>query len=127
MHKNITIQSENLFLSSSVNGVNISANTDFNIYSGKSMVFTTGQLGSVNLQNNFTVQSQNIVLGYPKDSTVKLESSVKSDQLINILSQMLSIMNDIVTNPTEVECIRGEITELSKQLNKIKSETTKLY
>ena len=40
---------------------------------------------------------------------------------------MLSIMNDIVNNPTEIQTISGEITELSKQLNKIKSETTKLY
>jgi hypothetical protein len=36
-------------------------------------------------------------------------------------------MTDMVNNPTEAETIVGEITQLSKQLNKIKSETTKLY
>jgi hypothetical protein len=39
-----------------------------------------------------------------------------------ILQQMLSIMNDIATNPEEVKCITGEIEQLQKQLYKIKSE-----
>ena len=127
MNKNITIQSENILVSSSVNGISMSANTNVNVYSGDSIIFTTGPYGSVNPRNNFSVQSQNIILGYPKDPTITLESSVKSDQLINVLDQMLSIMNDMITNPTEVETIVGEITQLSKQLNKIKSETTRLY
>jgi hypothetical protein len=105
----------------------MSANTDVNVYSGKGMVFTTGVYGSVDPQNKFNVESQNIILGYQKDPTVTLESSVKADQLIDVLNQMLSIMTDIVNNPTEIETINGEITQLSKQLNKIKSETTKLY
>jgi len=127
MNKNITIQSEDIFISSSLNGISMSANTDVNVYSGKGMVFTTGVYGSIDPQNKVTIESQNIILGYQKDPTVTLESSVKSDQLIDVLNQMLSIMTDMVNNPSEIETITGEITQLSKQLNKIKSETTKLY
>ena len=127
MDKNINIQSEDIFISSSLNGISMSANTDVNVYSGKGMIFTTGVYGSVDPQNKFNIESQNIILGYQKDPTITLESSVKADQLINVLEQILSIMTDMVNNPTEAETIVGEITQLSKQLNKIKSETTKLY
>ena len=124
---NIQIKSENVYISSSLNSISMSANTDLVVYTGEGVVFSTGVNGSIDPKNNFIVNSQNIVLGYAKNSTITEESVVKSDQLIKVLSDMLSIMNDIVNNPSEVKAITGEIENLSKQLDKIKSITTKTY
>jgi hypothetical protein len=127
MSENITIQSRELYLSSSVNSISMSANTDLVVYTGEGIVFSTGNYGSVDPKNSFIINSQNIVLGYPKNPTITEESVVKSDQLINVLQQILSIMNDITNNPSETKSITGEIENLSKQLDKIKSLTTKTY
>ena len=126
-NQNILIKSQTIALSSSIADVTVSANKDMTVYVGEKVVFTTGQYGSINPENNFTVQSPNIILGYEKDPTMKVESVVKGDQLINVLNTMLTIMRDIVEQPEEKVCILGEIEQLSKQLNKIKSEITKTY
>ena len=125
MNQQIQIQSNYVFLSSSVDNVDISSNKDINNYAAGSITHQTGDPN--NKLNTYTINSQNITLGLQSNPTVTLESVVKSDQLINVLNQMLSIMNDIINNPSEVNCITEEITLLSQQLNKIKSQTTKTY
>ena len=40
---------------------------------------------------------------------------------------MLSIMNDIVNNPSETQAISGDILQVSASLNNIKSTITKTY
>ena len=124
---NIQIKSENVYISSSLNSISMSANTDLVVYTGEGVVFSTGVEGSIDPKNNFIVNSQNIVLGYAKNSTITEESVVKSDQLIKVLSDMLSIMNDIVNNPSETQAISGDILQISASLNNIKSITTKTY
>lgn len=126
-HQNIVIQSSELYLSSSINSISMSANTDLVVYTGEGVVFSTGVEGSIDPKNNFIVNSQNIVLGYAKNTTITEESVVKSDQLIKVLSNMLSIMNDIVNNPSETQAISGDILQISASLNNIKSITTKTY
>ena len=125
MNQQIQIQSNYVFLSSSVDNVDISSNKDINNYAAGSITHQTGDPN--NKLNTYTINSQNIILGLQANPTVTLESVVKSDQLINVLNQMLSIMNDIINNPSEVNCITEEITLLSQQLSKIKSQTTKTY
>lgn len=127
MGNNIQITSEDLYLSSSLNSISMSANQDLTVYTGKGVIYTTGPYGSVDPNNSFIVKSQNIILGYPKDITQTQEAAVKSDQLINVLNKMLNLMNDIVNNPQEKTTITGQIKQLQKQLDKIKSTTTKLY
>jgi len=124
---NIQIKSENVYISSSLNSISMSANTDLVVYTGEGVVFSTGVEGSIDPKNNFIVNSQNIVLGYAKNTTITEESVVKSDQLIKVLSDMLSIMNDIVNNPSETQAISGDILQISASLNNIKSITTKTY
>ena len=124
---NIQIKSENVYISSSLNSISMSANTDLVVYTGEGVVFSTGVEGSIDPKNNFIVNSQNIVLGYAKNTTITEESVVKSDQLIKVLSNMLSIMNDIVNNPSETKAISGDILQISASLNNIKSITTKTY
>jgi len=124
---NIQIKSENVYISSSLNSISMSANTDLVVYTGEGVVFSTGVNGSIDPKNNFIVNSQNIVLGYAKNTTITEESVVKSDQLIKVLSNMLSIMNDIVNNPSETQAISGDILQVSASLNNIKSITTKTY
>ena len=124
---NIQIKSENVYISSSLNSISMSANTDLVVYTGEGVVFSTGVNGSIDPKNNFIVNSQNIVLGYAKNSTITEESVVKSDQLIKVLSDMLSIMNDIVNNPSETQAISGDILQISASLNNIKSTITKTY
>jgi|688.fasta_scaffold466056_2 hypothetical protein len=124
---NIQIKSENVYISSSLNSISMSANTDLVVYTGEGVVFSTGVEGSIDPKNNFIVNSQNIVLGYAKNTTITEESVVKSDQLIKVLSNMLSIMNDIVNNPSETQAISGDILQISASLNNIKSITTKTY
>ena len=121
----INIKSDYVFLSSSIDDIGILSGKNINNYAAGSITHQTGD--PTNLNNTYTVNSRNIILGLQPDQTVKLEPVVKSDQLIIILQQMLSIMNDITNNPDEVKCITGEITELSKQLDKIKSIITKTY
>lgn len=121
----INIKSDYVFLSSSIDDIGILSGKNINIYAAGSITHQTGD--PTNLNNTYTVNSRNIILGLQPDQTIKLESVVKSDQLIIVLQQILSIMNDITNNPDEVKCITGEITELSKQLDKIKSITTKTY
>jgi len=125
MNHQIQIQSDYVFLSSSVDNVDISSNKDINNYAAGSITHQTGDPN--NKLNTYTINSQNITLGLQANPTVTLESVVKSDQLINVLNQMLSIMSDIINNPSEVNCITEEITLLSQQLSKIKSQTTKTY
>lgn len=124
---NIQIKSENVYISSSLNSISMSANTDLVVYTGEGVVFSTGVEGSIDPKNNFIVNSQNITLGYAKNTTITEESVVKSDQLIKVLSNMLSIMNDIVNNPSETQAISGDILQISASLNNIKSITTKTY
>ena len=124
---NIQIKSENVYISSSLNSISMSANTDLVVYTGEGVVFSTGVEGSIDPKNNFIVNSQNIVLGYAKNTTITEESVVKSDQLIKVLSNMLSIMNDIVNNPSETQAISGDILQISASLNNIKSTITKTY
>ena len=124
---NIQIKSENVYISSSLNSISMSANTDLVVYTGEGVVFSTGVEGSIDPKNNFIVNSQNIILGYAKNTTITEESVVKSDQLIKVLSNMLSIMNDIVNNPSETQAISGDILQISASLNNIKSITTKTY
>jgi hypothetical protein len=124
---NIQIKSENVYISSSLNSISMSANTDLVVYTGEGVVFSTGVEGSIDPKNNFIVNSQNIVLGYAKNTTITEESVVKSDQLIKVLSNVLSIMNDIVNNPSETQAISGDILQISASLNNIKSITTKTY
>jgi len=126
-HQNIVIQSSELYLSSSINSISMSANTDLVVYTGEGVVFSTGVNGSIDPKNNFIINSQNIILGYAKNPTITEESVVKSDQLIKVLSDMLSIMNDIVNNPSETQAISGDILQISASLNNIKSITTKTY
>ena len=126
-NQNIVIQSSELYLSSSINSISMSANTDLVVYTGEGVVFSTGVNGSIDPKNNFIINSQNIVLGYAKNPTITEESVVKSDQLIKVLSNMLSIMNDIVNNPSETQAISGDILQVSASLNNIKSITTKTY
>ena len=124
---NIQIKSENVYISSSLNSISMSANTDLVVYTGEGVVFSTGVDGSIDPKNSFIVNSQNIVLGYAKNTTITEESVVKSDQLIKVLSNMLSIMNDIVNNPSETQAISGDILQISASLNNIKSTITKTY
>ena len=124
---NIQIKSENVYISSSLNSISMSANTDLVVYTGEGVVFSTGVNGSIDPKNNFIINSQNIILGYAKNPTITEESVVKSDQLIKVLSNMLSIMNDIVNNPSETQAISGDILQISASLNNIKSITTKTY
>lgn len=126
-NQNIIIQSSELYLSSSINSISMSANTDLVVYTGEGVVFSTGINGSIDPKNNFIINSQNIILGYAKNPTITEESVVKSDQLIKVLSDMLSIMNDIVNNPSETQAISGDILQVSASLNNIKSITTKTY
>ena len=126
-HQNIVIQSSELYLSSSINSISMSANTDLVVYTGEGVVFSTGVDGSIDPKNSFIVNSQNITLGYAKNTTITEEPVVKSDQLIKVLSNMLSIMNDIVNNPSETQAISGDILQISASLNNIKSITTKTY
>ena len=126
-NQNIVIQSSELYLSSSINSISMSANTDLVVYTGEGVVFSTGIDGSIDPKNNFIINSQNVVLGYAKNTTITEESVVKSDQLIKVLSNMLSIMNDIVNNPSETQAISGDILQVSASLNNIKSITTKTY
>ena len=125
MNHQIQIQSDYVFISSSVDNVDISSNKDINNYAAGSITHQTGDPN--NKLNTYTINSQNIILGLQANPTVTLESVVKSDQLINVLNQMLSIMSDMTTNPSEVSCIIGEIGLLQTQLSKIKSQTTKTY
>ena len=126
-HQNIVIQSSELYLSSSINSISMSANTDLVVYTGEGVGFSTGVDGRIDPKNSFIVNSQTITLGYAKNTTITEEPVVKSDQLIKVLSNMLSIMNDIVNNPSETQAISGDILQISASLNNIKSITTKTY
>jgi hypothetical protein len=121
----VRIHSEYIFISSSVDNIDIQSNKDINTYAGGSMVYQTGD--PTNLTNTYIVNSQNIILGFKNNSIVNLEAVPKSDQLIKVLSDMLSIMNDIINNPSEIQAISGEIVQVSASLNNIKSTITKTY
>jgi hypothetical protein len=121
----VRVHSEYVFISSSVDNIDIQSNKDINTYAGGSMVYQTGD--PTNLTNTYIVNSQNIVLGLKNNPIVNLEAVPKSDQLIKVLSDMLSIMNDIVNNPSETIAISGDILQVSASLNNIKSTITKTY
>jgi hypothetical protein len=121
----VRVHSEYVFISSSVDNIDIQSNKDINTYTGGSMVYQTGD--PTNLTNTYIINSQNIILGFKNNSIVNLEAVPKSDQLIKVLSNMLSIMNDIVNNPSEIQAISGEILQVSASLNNIKSTITKTY
>lgn len=125
MKQQLNISSEYVFISSSVDNIDIQSNKDINTYAGGSMVYQTGD--PTNLTNTYIVNSQNIILGFKNNSIVNLEAVPKSDQLIKVLSDMLSIMNDIINNPSEIQAISGEILQVSASLNNIKSTITKTY
>jgi hypothetical protein len=121
----VRVHSEYIFISSSVDNIDIQSNKDINIYAGGSMVYQTGD--PTNLTNTYIINSQNIILGLQSNPILNLEAVPKSDQLIKVLSDMLSIMNDIINNPSEIQAISGEILQVSASLNNIKSTITKTY
>ena len=125
MKQQLNISSEYIFISSSVDNIDIQSNKDINIYAGGSMVYQTGD--PTNLTNTYIINSQNIILGLQSNPILNLEAVPKSDQLIKVLSDMLSIMNDIINNPSEIQAISGEILQVSASLNNIKSTITKTY
>lgn len=127
MDHNISIASELVYVSSSTNDVIIQSAKNTNMSTAGSYTIKVGPDGSKDPANVYIVNSPNIVLGYQLDPTINFEPVVKSDQLINVLQQMLNIMIDITNNPDEKETIVGEINLLSSQLNKIKSTITKTY
>jgi CII-binding regulator of phage lambda lysogenization HflD len=121
----VRVHSEYVFISSSVDNIDIQSNKDINTYAGGSMVYQTGD--PTNKTNIYTINSQNIILGLQSNPILNLEAVPKSDQLIKVLSNMLSIMNDIVNNPSETKAISGDILQISASLNNIKSTITKTY
>lgn len=121
----INVKSDYVFISSSVDDVNIMAGKNINNYSAGSITHQTGD--PTNKINVYTINSQNIILGFQNNPIVNLEAVPKSDQLIKVLSDMLSIMNDIVNNPSETKAISGDILQVSSSLNNIKSTITKTY
>ena len=125
MKQQLNISSEYFFISSSVDNIDIQSNKDINTYAGGSMVYQTGD--PTNKTNIYTINSQNIILGLQSNPILNLEAVPKSDQLIKVLSDMLSIMNDIVNNPSETQAISGDILQISASLNNIKSTITKTY
>ena len=126
MPNNIAIFSEYLYLSSSVSGTFIQSADYISMDSAGSFTINVGPKTKES-EKIYILNSPNIVLGYEKDPTYTLESVVKSDQLIDVLQQMLSIMNDITNNSNEKKYITDEISLLSTQLDKIKSKITKTY
>jgi hypothetical protein len=122
----INLKSDYIFISSSVDNIDIQSNKDINTYAGGSMVYQTGD--PKNKENSYIINSQNIILGIQPNNTIKLEAVPKSDELIKILSEMLDIMTLIVTTPDEAEAaLVGDITSLKTKLINIKSKTTKTY
>jgi CII-binding regulator of phage lambda lysogenization HflD len=125
MKQQLNISSEYVFISSSVDNIDIQSNKDINTYAGGSIIYQTGD--PTNKTNIYTINSQNIILGLQSNPILNLEAVPKSDQLIKVLSDMLSIMNDIINNPSEIQAISGEILQVSASLNNIKSTITKTY
>ena len=121
----INLKSDYVFISSSTDDVNIMSGKNINNYSAGSIIHQTGD--PTNKTNIYTINSQNIILGLQSNPILNLEAVPKSDQLIKVLSNMLSIMNDIVNNPSETQAISGDILQVSASLNNIKSITTKTY
>ena len=121
----INLKSDYIFISSSTDDVNIMSGKNINNYSAGSMINQTGD--PTNPLNLYIINSQNVILGFKNNSIVNLEAVPKSDQLIKVLSDMLSIMNDIVNNPSETQAISGDILQISASLNNIKSTITKTY
>jgi hypothetical protein len=121
----INLKSEYVFISSSTDDVNIMSGKNINNYSAGSIIHQTGD--PTDKTNIYTINSQNIILGLQSNPILNLEAVPKSDQLIKVLSNMLSIMNDIVNNPSETKAISGDILQISASLNNIKSITTKTY
>ena len=121
----INLKSDYVFISSSTDDVNIMSGKNINNYSAGSIIHQTGD--PTNKTNIYTINSQNIILGLQSNLILNLEAVPKSDQLIKVLSNMLSIMNDIVNNPSETKAISGDILQISASLNNIKSITTKTY
>ena len=121
----INLKSDYVFISSSTDDVNIMSGKNINNYSAGSIIHQTGD--PTNKTNIYTINSQNIILGLQSNPILNLEAVPKSDQLIKVLSNMLSIMNDIVNNPSETKAISGDILQISASLNNIKSTITKTY
>jgi hypothetical protein len=121
----INLKSDYVFISSSTDDVNIMSGKNINNYSAGSIIHQTGD--PINKTNIYTINSQNIILGLQSNPILNLEAVPKSDQLIKVLSNMLSIMNDIVNNPSETKAISGDILQISASLNNIKSTITKTY
>ena len=121
----INLKSDYVFISSSTDDVNVMSGKNINNYSAGSIIHQTGD--PTNKTNIYTINSQNIILGLQSNPILNLEAVPKSDQLIKVLSNMLSIMNDIVNNPSETKAISGDILQISASLNNIKSTITKTY
>ena len=121
----LNLKSDYIFMSSSTDDVNIMSGKNINNYSAGSIIHQTGD--PTNKTNIYTINSQNIILGLQSNPILNLEAVPKSDQLIKVLSNMLSIMNDIVNNPSETQAISGDILQISASLNNIKSTITKTY
>ena len=121
----LNLKSDYIFMSSSTDDVNIMSGKNINNYSAGSIIHQTGD--PTNKTNIYTINSQNIILGLQSNPILNLEAVPKSDQLIKVLSNMLSIMNDIVNNPSETKAISGDILQISASLNNIKSTITKTY
>lgn len=122
----INVKSDYVFISSSIDDVSIVSGKDITNYSAGSIIHQTGD--PKNKKNSYIINSQNIILGLKSNNAVKLEAVPKSDELIKILSEMLDIMNQIVTTPDGAEAaLVGDITLLKTKLKKIKSKITKTY
>ena len=87
----INLKSDYVFISSSTDDVNIMCGKNINNYSAGSIIQQTGD--PTNKTNIYTINSQNIILGLQSNPILNLEAVPKSDQLIKVLSNMLSIMN----------------------------------
>jgi hypothetical protein len=118
----ISIKSNIINLISKDGPILLNTNKEIHLGSNQQITFDVGPVGSKDPKNVFRINSPRIELGVQPNPVDRLEAIPKSDQLIAILTQMLSIMNDLANNPDEVKTITGEIEQLQKQLYKIKSE-----
>jgi hypothetical protein len=123
MSEQITIKSNTIQQLAKDGPILLNTNKEIHMSATKQITFDVGPIGTKDPQFVYRVNSPRIELGIPPNAAPnsQLEAIPKADQLINILTQMLSIMNDMATNPSEVNTLTGEIAILQQQLYKIKS------
>jgi len=123
MSEQITLKSNTIHQLAQDGPILLNTNKEIHLSATKQITFDVGPIGSKDPQYVYRVNSPKIELGIPPNAAPisQLEAIPKADQLISILTQMLDIMNDLATNPTETKTITGEIAILQQQLYKIKS------